>query len=200
MIAEACMVLALHGGGFIEGGPKDVQPVVDGLRRQGIMAKAARYPLGRGLDVAYRSVLRQVRRHQRRGCVVTYGHSAGAIMGLWMSAVYRVPTVAMNPLTDLPGWKVVPGYDLGARKATWGSEPTQSRLSPLRRLNRRSGRATILHSSNDTIAPYSQSVRYVRRARRLRVRGVRLVTTRTNHFADHAQAVRSLRRLVARRR
>ncbi len=195
MKAAAVMVLALHGGGFVEGTPNDVRPVVSSLRDRGVHVRAPRYPLGQGLDTAYRSVLGQVRRYRRHGYrVVMYGHSAGASMALWLAATHRVPAVAMNPVTDFVGWRL-PDALQRKKNLAWGSYKTQRRLSPLVRLTRRSGPATVVHSVNDPLAPYSQSQKYQSRSRRLGVR-TKLVATRTGHYPDNAQAVASVLRVI----
>jgi acetyl esterase/lipase len=191
-IIPGCVVLAFHGGGFTGGQPADVQPVVDGLRQRGISAKAVTYPLG-SIRPAYRSAIRQVRRYQRRGHrVIAYGHSAGATIALYLSATRHVPAVAMSPVADFAGWRLPAGLE--EKK---GPDWYDMTLSPIERLTRRSGRATILHSANDSIVPYALSARYSQRARTLR-RRVELLTTHSDHHPAVGRAVRATPKLARR--
>lgn len=190
------IVLLFHGGGFTENQYQYTEPVRQGLQAHGIVAKNAHYPLGRGLDAAYRSALRQVRRYQRRGYrVYVYGHSAGACMATWLAATHHARgAVAMAPVTDMLRWAPAPSWP-ARRRQVWGSDSAVLRLSPLRRLTRRSNPTTLVHSSNDSVVPWAQSLKYHRRARRLGVPS-KLVTTTTDHHQDIPQVIASIERMV----
>jgi pimeloyl-ACP methyl ester carboxylesterase len=181
MIAQALVVLAIHGGGWVTYGPDSIQPYADGLQRRGVPAVAVPYTLY-NLPQAIMDIRRQVRQYRAQGrCVVLYGFSGGGTLAAYLAARGEAPAVVEGGITDLVtlprfGYLGTPQHYRDAR--VLGQE---ARWSPTRRVVARPSPMLALYGDLDQVIPVSQGVRLVRSA------GARLVIKRGGgHVADSA--------------
>jgi acetyl esterase/lipase len=153
------VILVLHWGGFVGGGPAWMEPHVQALQAPGVTVEAPAYPLHDPV-AAERAVVTLAREHRRRGRrVVVYGTSAGGTLALRLGQRGDADAVvAIAPVVDL--------VDAGGPDATW-SVADAAAVSPARRPcgRLRAARALIVHAPNDRVSPYARSARLALRCR-----------------------------------
>lgn len=118
----ACLVLLLHGGGFLGGTPAEVANRA-AIEAAGFRTQSVDYPLG-DVPAAYRAARAAVPRGRP---VVAFGESAGGTIAAWLAAHRRVgAAVTVGAPTDLRRWPDAPG------RAALGIASTAWRYSPAR--------------------------------------------------------------------
>lgn len=157
---QRASVLLLHGGGWMTGGPEQMQPWVEDFARVGIRARAISYPLG--------SVIRAIEHVGRVASrdTILYGISAGGTIAAALAASGDVAG-AVNVVgpTDFPSWVTPSGLYIKHRLRMSRSE--QIRASPLRRLRGRQAPILLQCGIADPLVDFpTQCIAYRDAARR----------------------------------
>jgi acetyl esterase/lipase len=153
-LVVAPVVLAIHGGGFVEGEPD--RDTADWFRSRGVRAIAVEYSKDRP-SRGLRDVKRLMRRHVREGRpVYAIGNSAGGTLALKLAQTGQPAAVAViNPVVDLVAWRYpnpVWQRALSARE--------RRIVTPFRRCGRDTSRTYLTHGTLDLVAPIEASRRY----------------------------------------
>lgn len=159
-------ILWIHGGGWAGGRPEMFLPAVEQTAAEGAVGFTVKYRLGKvGPAVEdVEAALVWIRQHaselgvdpQR---IVAAGDSAGGHLALALGTLTKEranAVVAFNPVPDLTGkWQERAGTAADAR-----------RLSPLFHIDDRTPPVLLLHGTQDTVVPHSDSERFHKAHRR----------------------------------
>jgi acetyl esterase/lipase len=175
-------VLLLHPGGWVMGNAWMLDSECKAFARHGFEALSVAYPLHDYFG-ALRATERAVRwRRGRR--VYAVGWSAGGNMSAMLAVRGQIAgAVAVAAPTNLLEWQ-----DAGYWRELVPLDWHERRLaSPIYRYRPSDSRLLLLHSPQDTVVPYAQSVALARRT------GAKLVRLTGDHLDDHSALRRSLR-------
>ena len=184
-------VLLFHQGGWVMGSAWMLKDECEAFARRGFEALSVAYPLHDYFG-SLRAAERAVRwRRGRR--VYAIGWSAGGNLSAMLAVRGQIAgAVAVAAPTNLLTW---------ADDSYWHDLVPLTRherrlASPIYRYRPSDSRMLLLHSPDDTVVPYAQSVALAKRT------GAKLVPLTGDHLDDHSALRRSLRwvgREVARR-
>lgn len=153
-------VLVIHGGGWKGGSAAMGRDVCSPLARMGYRVRSLEYPLGT-VPGAMAYADEAAKEEARRGRpVYAMGVSAGGSMAEYLAVKSRIDgAVAVAPLSDFVDWRPpTPGF--------WGSlgmtPELRRHFSPYHNIEVPAP-LRIVHSPQDEVVPYEQSVRMVRR-------------------------------------
>lgn len=165
------VVLLIHGGSWLRGGPPAMDIPGRMAREMGFRAVQVEYPLG-DLLAANQTVRRIAANWRERGHqVVTLGESAGGQIAALLAAEGRVDyAVANAPVSNLLTW-----WEGGDEEAFWegeldADEALRRRMSPLFQPHRNP--VLVLHSRKDPVVKAARSIAYDRKFPQVTLRWV----------------------------
>jgi acetyl esterase/lipase len=142
-----CLVLLIHGGGFVFGAPEAVLNR-EAVEQAGVATWSLGYPLG---DVrrAYRWTAAAVPKNRP---TVAFGESAGGTIAAWLAARRHVDAaITVGAPTDLSRWPESPAHReaIGLTTGAW-------RYSPARTY-RQQRPLWAIHWTHDPIVPFAHA-------------------------------------------
>lgn len=154
-------VLVIHGGAWYGGSASSSSDLCWEIAALGYRARSLEYPL-RSVSASFEYAQAAAAQEGRRGRpVYAVGTSVGGTIAEYLAVRRQVHgALAVAPLSDFVDWREWrPGFWEGL-----GMTPEQRRrLSPYHNIVGESSPLQIIHSRQDEVVPYEQSVRMVRR-------------------------------------
>lgn len=148
---KTATILVLHWGGFVGGSPALMEPHVDALKQTGAKVVNVAYPLGNPRR-SERYVERVARRYHN---AVAYGTSAGGTLALDLAHRGLVrAAVAVSPVTNLSTWGGEMAWSASSRRRATPGCPKV--------------RTLLIHAEDDDVVPFSDSLRFAERCKRVR--------------------------------